>query len=215
MTLTQEIRQYYLKNLNLLNIDKRFHFASRLAAWEDSAEATTILKGLKNYILNNDVRVVLKNILDSQAGNVYGKDLRKEYFEKYPNLFGIHNALFRLRHLKEIYGIDAREELLNLVSQNELELLYTKLINDTAALRILSRFAIDYIFLYEILFGAKKRLDPALILRQKDRYKLSDSTQLHLFIYLFTHCIIADSNFYIRNVPKNRLSIFNKFKFLR
>lgn len=210
MDLAREIKQYYFENLESLSEDKRFHFASRIAAWEGSPEAIKILRELKSYVLPTDVETVLSGILNKPAGNLYGKELRKSYFEKYPKLFGVHNALFRIRHLKEIYGIDVREDFLRIVDQNELEILYRKLINDEGALRILSRFAVDYIFLYEILYGINKRMDPSLILSQRKDYDLNDTVQLHLFIYLYTHSIIADSNFYVKKVPDDRLPLYRK-----
>ena len=107
-----------------------------------------------------------------------------------------------------MYGVDVRQELLSIVMPEELEKLYKDLTNDSQALRILSRFAIDYINLYEILYGVNEPFDPQLILGLKDGYDLKDNTQLHLFIYLYTHSIIADSNFYVRQVPAHRLSVY-------
>lgn len=210
MDLAQEIKQYYFENLESLPEDKRFHFANRIAAWEGSPEAIKILRELKDYVLPADGETVLSSILNKPTGNLYGKELRKSYFEKYPRLFGLHNAFFRIRHLKEIYGIDIREDFLRIVDRNELETLYRKLINDGGALRILSRFAVDYIFLYEILYGINKRMDPSLIPYQRKDYNLKDTVQLHLFIYLYTHSIIADSNFYVKKVPSDRLPLYRK-----
>src|SRR5438552_1813322 len=106
MSLPQEIKQYYFDNFKALPTGRQFHFASRLAAWEGSPEAIEVLRELRNYLLPSDSRTVLSEILEKPVGSIYGKSLRKIYFEKYPKLFGIHNALFRIRHLKEIYGLD-------------------------------------------------------------------------------------------------------------
>lgn len=208
MNLAQEIKQYYFEHINELPEDKRFHFASRIAAWQGDPEALKQLSELKNYMLPTDIAQVFNRILNKPPGKIYGKELRENYLHKYPKLFGIHNALFRIRHLKEIYGVDARKDLLNLVGQKELEKLYKDLTNDSQALRILSRFAVDYIYLYEILYGANERFDPQSILALKGGYDLKDKTQLHLFIYLYTHSIIADSNFYARQIPAHRLSVY-------
>lgn len=208
MDLSQQIKQYYFEHINELPEDKRFHFASRIAAWQDDTEAFKLLSGLKNYMLPTETTEVLNRILNKSPGKVYGKELRKSYFYKYPKLFGIHNALFRIRHLIEIYGVDARQEFLSIVGLKELEKLYKDLKNDSQALRILSRFAIDYIYLYEILYGVNERFDPRLILGLKSGYDLKDNIQLHLFIYLYTHSIIADSNFYARRIPAYRLNVY-------
>lgn len=210
MNLSEDIKQYYFNHINELPAGKRFHFASRLAAWEETPEAKNTLGGMKGYMLPGPANEVLSGIISKSPAGVYAKVLRAVYFDKYPKLFGIHNAFFRIRHLKEIYGIDIREDFLKIVSQNELDDLYRKLINDRPALRILSRFAIDYIFLYEILFGVNKRMDPSLILSLKKDYDLKDTVAHHLFIYLYTHSIIADTNFYARNLPNDRLPLYRK-----
>ena len=107
MNLAQEIKQYYFDNVDLLPRAKRFHFASRIASWEGDKRALTLLAELCRYMypLENN-KELLSKILASAPGNIYAKDLRLRYFNKYPELFGIHNALFRIRHLKQIYGID-------------------------------------------------------------------------------------------------------------
>lgn len=210
MHLSEQIRQYYFDHINELAPGQRFHFASRLAAWEDSPEALEILRGMKVYLIPNSPEIFLAAILKKPAAKIYAKQLRQIYFDKYPKLFGIHNAFFRIRHLKEIYGIDIREDFLKIINRNELEDLYRKLVDDGASLRVLSRFAIDYIFLYEILFGSNKRIDPSIILSQKNSYDLNDTTQYHLFIYLYTHSIIADTNFYVRKLPSDRLPVYRR-----
>jgi hypothetical protein len=89
-----------------------------------------------------------------------------------------------------------------------MEKLYINIINNKQMLRVLSRFAVDYIFLYEILFDIKQRFDPKEIFEISKDYDLGDPEQANLYIYLLTHCIIADSNFYIRNVPSDRLDTY-------
>jgi hypothetical protein len=208
MNLAQQIKQYYFENIQELPAGKSFHFASRLAAWEGSPQAAQRLRELKDYMLQPKSEDVLLEVLNMPPGKLYAADARKVYFDKYPRLFGIHNAFFRIRHLKEIYGLDLRDDFLKLVSKSELEDLYAKLSTDMDAVRILSRFAVDYIYLYEILYELNSRLDPRVLLAQKKNYNLDDPVELHLFIYLFTHSIIADSNFYIKNVPVDRLPLY-------
>lgn len=205
MNLSDSVKQYYLANNRLLPKAKRFHLASRLTAWQGDESAKEILRQLKGYMVGDDTAGTLRRLINLSVRRVYGLSLRSKYFEKYPELFGIHEALFRVRHLQEVYGIDARGSLLELVSQDKLDKIYTKLAADYEAIRILSRFAVDYIALYEILFDKPSRMDRSRILEQKNDYDLGDPMQLHLFIYLITHVIIADTNFYVREIPADRL----------
>lgn len=209
MPLQEQIKNYYFEHLDELPEDKRFHFASRLAAWDGDQRANTALARLESYMTHDgDVQSALQTILQSPTRKVYGFEIRQAYFDKYPRLFGIHDALFRVRHLKEIYGIDARAELLNIVGKDSFEQLYEQLIEDVDALRILSRFAVDFLMLYEILFERPQRLDSERLLEIAEGYDLNDNTQIHLMIYLFTHSIIADSLFYARDVPAERLDVY-------
>ncbi|MBX4190571.1 hypothetical protein KW794_00625 [Candidatus Saccharibacteria bacterium] len=210
MELAEAIKHYYLKNSDILKINQRFHLASRLTAWCGDETAKDLLRNLKDYMAPTDLATTLQGILNSPVRKVYGRSLRLGYFNKYPQLFGVHEALFRVRHLKEIYGVDAREDLLKVISQKSLQELYEKLLDDANAIRILSRFAIDYIFLYEYLFDLKSELDRNSLLKQRVYYNLSDPIQLHLLIYLYTHVIIADTNFYIRKLPEDRLPIYHQ-----
>lgn len=157
-----------------------------------------------------DLKSALKEILGAAPANIYASRIREDYFKKYPRLFGLHNAFFRIRHLKEIYGIDARKDLLQIADRRELQDLYDALTADEQAIRILSRFAVDYIYLYEILYDINPRFDTASILELKNGYDLNDTIQFHLLIYLYTHAIIADSNFYTRQVPENRLTVYRQ-----
>lgn len=209
MDLAQEIKQYYFDNADSLPRAKRFHFASRIAGWEGDKRALRLLAELRPYMYpSENNKELLSKILTGTPGNIYTKNLRLRYFNKYPQLFGIHNALFRVRHLKQVYGIDISQTLIDLVGDKTLEELYDGLIRDPGAMRVLSRFAIDYIYLYEILFEKTERLDPGVIKKVADGYELDDDVQRHLLIYLYTHAIIADTNFYARVIPKDRLEIY-------
>jgi len=183
-----------------------------MAAWEADPSAQSKLAGMKAYMTGDgDIKSLLAGILGSPVRqNIFGRSLRQPFFDKYPQLFGFHDALFRLRHLKEIYGIDGRGQLLELISREDMEKLYSQLVHDQPALRILSRFAIDYLILYEILFDRKQRLDPGQLLELAEDYNLEDDVQFHLLVYLFTHTIIADSFFYSRPVPAARLDVYRQ-----
>jgi len=208
MDLRQQIESYYFEHFGELAPDKQFHYASRLASWRKNPRAYKAIADLEDYMTNGgNIDSALKDVLASRIKNIYAKQERQVYFDKYKSLFGLHNAFFRIRHLKEFYGLDARDVLLKLVDYQELENLYNDLAGDQAALRILSRFAVDYLYLFEQLFD-HPRLDPGLIYSQKEHYDLTDPVQRHLFIYLFTHAIIADSNFYQRLIPPDQVALY-------
>jgi hypothetical protein len=208
MDLAAEIKSYYLSNYQRLPKHKQFHLASRLAAWEGSPAAFEILRELRPYMVPGDKRAALSVEMNRPVRRVYGYNLRKKYFEKYPDLFGLHESLFKIRHWKEIYGIDARDELVEVAGRDTMTQLYEKLTDDREALMILSRFAVDFIYLYETYFS-EPRFDPKILLDYGDPHN-DDETRLNLFIYLYTHAIIAETNFYIRHIPEDKLPIYRQ-----
>lgn len=213
MDLAGKIKQYYFDNFEELPPRKRFHFASRLAAWDNDPQARVQLDDLSAYMLpraGGTAHDLLARQLNKPLLSAFAYDLRKPFFEKYPRLFGIHEAIFRVRHLMEFYGIDLRSNLLELVGKTQMEALYKQLSEDEAAIRILSRFAISYIFLYEILFSRRREFDPNRLAAIIKGYKSGGVAETHLHFYLVTHAIIADANFYARAIPKERVKLYQQ-----
>lgn len=209
MDLADSIRSYYFSNFDKLSKPRQFHFASRLAAWESSAEAAEKLHLLRDYMLPSSTKNMLSRLLQSPLGRIYEDNKRRPFFDKYAQLHGINLALFRLRHLKEIYGIDLRDTFWELVSRQELIKLNQGLRGDAEALRWLSSFAVNHLYLSELLFGDEFQLEPEIFLNASRGFDLDDPVQLNLNIYLFTHCIIADSNFYCRFAPAEREPVYS------
>jgi hypothetical protein len=152
MSLSQEIKQYYFERLGELPPDKRFHYASRLAAWEGEARAYSVLRQLRSYIISADkpLQAVISEILRQQPHKgINAYETRKPFFDKYSGLYGIHSALFRVRHLKAVYGIDALPALFDEIGKQRLDELADKLMTDKAALKTLSTYAVNYLYLYK------------------------------------------------------------------
>src|SRR6266404_307550 len=152
MNLAREIKKYYFSNLDKLSDDKRFHFASRIAAWEGDPEAFELLRASKQYLLPPSLSLeewFKTTINKQQTGKRNAHDLRQPYFQKYLKLYGIHSALFRARHLKAVLGIDASARLFSVMPQTKFEELYEKLTKDLPAIRTLSTFAVNFMYLYK------------------------------------------------------------------
>jgi hypothetical protein len=214
MKLADQIYQYYLNNLSSLGEDKSFHLASRMAAWTGDSVAYDILKKSYNHIVQPDKnidKVVAELINKPQIGKRNANELRQPFFDKYPQLYGIHSTLFRIRHLESIYNIDARQSLFKSISKNSLIALERELLSDDEAIRILSTFVINYVYLLERVIN--KDENSLSIQRFYDigkTYNTNDLRNLQLLIYLYTHCIIGESNFYTRTIAKEKLPIYHK-----
>jgi len=211
MILSAQIKNYYYGHLSALSPDKQFHFATRMAAWSDDDQAFRILHNLKNMIVDNDdLRITLRAIVNTpQSGRRNAHELRQPFFDTYPLLFGAHAALFRLRHLKSVYNTDARNEFFDVVQKSELDALYQALNSDHAALRVLSTFAVNFMYLYKkIALQENEPLNPQVFMDAARGYDARNATDMQLKIYLYTHCIIGDSNFYTQQVPAENLPIY-------
>lgn len=214
MELAQNVYHYYLNNSHLLTEDKLFHFGTRTAAWLGAPESFDILKSSYNFIVQPDrdlFSLVAEIVNSEQTGKRNAHELRQPYFEKYPQLYGAHLALFRVRHLEAVYGIDARAALFAAISEAELVQLRDELLADDDALRVLSTFGINYCYLLERVV----RKDNSSLPLQHfydigAAYDTENIQHLQLLIYLYTHCIIGESNFYTQTIARDKLPIYRQ-----
>lgn len=214
MQLADTIYHYYLTNKNLMSEDKLFHFGTRMAAWRGEPEAYDLLRASRDYIapptLSTD-EAVHRVFITEQTGRRNAHELRQPYFEKYPKLYGAHLALFRVRHLEAVYGIDARDALYTSISKEELIDLKRALLADDDAMRVLSTFAINFCYLLErVILKDETALPLEYFYELGLAYDTSDKEQLQLLIYLYTHCIIGESNFYTRTITSDALPVYQK-----
>jgi len=212
MDLAQQIYDYYLENTNTLSSDKTFHFATRMAAWRNEPAAFDLLRSLRSTIINPDqsLQQILQAIIDTpQTGRRNAHEQRQPFFAKYPKLYGAHSALFRVRHMEAVYGVDARQALYDCLPRETLLQLRDDLLQDEQALRVLSTFAINYCYLLtRVVERDEGTIDITRFLDVAKGYDLTDKTDIQLFIYLYTHCIIGESNFYTREIPPANKEIY-------
>jgi hypothetical protein len=219
MQLAENILDYYLTHLPELTDEKQFHLCTRLAAWTGNHKAIEHLAEMrKHYVPEPCTPAALKSQLQGILDNLEplptnAAKVRDPYFAKYPWLRGLELVLFRVRHLKEIYGVDARAALFELVPRRQLLEYKKQLMTDPDALRILSTYAVNYIFLLERVVLEQdnaESIDLKLFYNLADGYDLNDPVHLQLYIYLYTHCIIADAHFYVMPIPTYSLATYTK-----
>ncbi len=219
MQLAQSIKDSYYQHLSELPLGKQIHFCTRLAAWEGDKAALDYLRTLRPMFVptpfsEDKMRDSLRTILIGPAtGEPNAFKLRKPYFDKYPSLRTVDNTLFRVRHLLTVYGVDTRPLLLGLIAKEQLIQLKEQLFADDQAMRILSTYAINLIYLLErVVFDNTGpdaiNLDRFYTLGQS--YNVNDRDQLQLYVYFYTHCIIGETNFYIRPIPQELLPAYRQ-----
>lgn len=215
MHLADLVRQYYLEHFDKLPLDKQFHFAGRLAAWEMNENCLARLTKLKPEILPPEItaEALLADLIQHPPeAKINAAQSRAVYFARYPELRGVMLGMFRVRHARDIYGIDLREALLEFVPHMVLRGLAEQLSADSAALRTLSTYAINYLYLLDILFPGQYEdlLRARSFYTLGDAYDLTKPEAIQLLIYLYTHCIIGDSNFYARSIDQDRAIIYRR-----
>lgn len=207
---------YFCHNFDQLNADQKFHFASRIYLWNDDPEMEKELSLLRPWFSSgNNARSALAETLNNTTGKSYGSrnvaSLREPYFNKYPNL-GVYTAvLFRALFLETVYGINCRQEAAELLDKEKLDMLAKDLIEDKAALAMLSTHAVNFLYLYfNLIRNESKMLPIKKILDSYAVYDFFDPLQLQLYLYLNTHCVIADSLYYSREIPADNIGIYKQ-----
>lgn len=212
----ETIRAYYFNHFDELDTSHQFHFASRMAAWSGDQEAYKKLLGLKQAFVTppdnlSQSEYIANLISEPQKGRRVAQELRAPYFILYPDLYGLEKALFRVRHLKYIYDVDLKEVFLSVYPLAKIATLKQSLLSDPQSLRFLSSFAVNMFYVSEIVLDHQSpKATPEFWYEVGLHYDMTSIEQVQLLIYLYTHCIIADSHFYIRSIPEDHIATYNK-----
>lgn len=215
MSLRDDVRAYYWHHFDQLPTSYRFHFANRLAIWGNDPRANQELQKLKQTMAPSPLTLEklqeqISHKVNSplrRAMPVY--ELRLPYLTRYPKLYGWHQALFYVRHLDVVYGIDARQALLQTIDSKDMQQLARTLWEDHAALHTLSTIAVNFLYMYQ-RYIAQQPEDIAIdtLYTLGNSYNLDDPEELRLLLYLYTHCIIAASNFYANPLPQQHVPVY-------
>lgn len=189
-------REYYYQHFSELNPDKKFHFATRIKNYFKVSD-------FDEYLRNNQPSANLAEIFaDNDFSKVNNYSLRKPFFEKYDGIYGIEAALFRVHHLLMEYGLDTRAEFLKICPRDKLYRLADGLLADPAALKILSTWAVNVIYLTEELFPRNEDT-----IRRMGEWALGlkkSSIDPTLLSYLYTHIFLCESGFYSKDVLESK-----------
>lgn len=213
MDLSLRVRHYYLEHFEELPFDKQFHFATRLHSWNNDPDCGSLLEKLQPKIVKDvsSLKTDLEQLINNPpTAKINAAEQREQYFQRYPELRGLMLALFRVRHLLTIYDIDVRDALLAIYPLEKLRELSSTLRADDDALRILSTYAINYIYLVDCILYPEDA--PAIpidrLYHLADAYDTSDPQQVQLMVYFYTHCIIGETNFYDREIVDDQRAIY-------
>lgn len=206
--LSNTILDYYWAHFDELPFEKQFHFASRLYLWNQDPVAKQKLAELRPIFTANDqpdsalhdVITLARN--SSSHGSKNAAELRRPYFEKYPQLKAYVSGLFRLTFLQNIYSYDVRTVFFDEFPETDVRSFARELAADREAIAILSTHAINFLYLCSrVLCDESSAIAPEdFITIGRKQYDFSNPLHLQLYIYLYTHCIIGESQFYYRAI---------------
>lgn len=212
------VKRFYDKHIGDFK-SKSVHYASRMYLWTGDKLYRDMLDAVEADYLGAESKATekrLKKLLSGEALNKarIGVQARVSYFEKYPTLQPINRLLFKVLFARTLYGRDVSGMVEKLVGDDQMIDLFNKLKNDHDAIRVLSTFALNFIYLLKNYFLGKNLklanlvlINPSLIeelLHDYDRIEqsgeISRDERFRLQIYLVTHAIIGESQFYNRMV---------------
>ena len=190
------VRKYYFEHFNELSPEKKFHFAIRMKNFFKISD-------FDEYLTNNQPSKELKPIIENNNySRVSNYEMRRPFFEKYAGIYGVEAALFRVHHLLKEYDTDVRNDFLKLYPQEKLYKLADSLLGDKEALKVLSTWAINIIYLTEELFprnsdAMRQLFDYAISLDSED----IDATTA---VYFYTHLVLCESDYYKKDLNKSK-----------
>lgn len=206
---SKTIKQYYDNNFDKLDFDAKFHYASRMYLWLGEKKYLKELTNLKSQFIGNnykETRKLLKELKNSNnAGYVRQEGLRRKYLNKYENLSSYNRLLSKNLFMKTVYNEDISDHILELIKKDELVYLLKKMEKDHNAVAILSTYFVNYFYFSKFIFSQKKYnnkfVDPDFFFKiYKKEYNSKNKNEVELMIYLLTHVIICESDFYSKKI---------------
>ena len=214
------VHEYYKKHIEYYPYEL-FHYASRLWLWSHDQWARGILDDIKEWYIGadeNQYRQKLETILggsDSVKVVNQRQKPRQKYREIYQKIPQYNSILFKVLFAETLYGVDLRSIVRDIVSTEDLIQLHDALRADHDAIRVLSTHAMNYMYLLRYYLqdegGNDRWMSPEEIEGLCEGYgaqvatgELSVQEARKYQIYLLTHAIIGESQFYNRAVTDDK-----------
>ena len=189
------VKKYYDDRLNSLSHHRKLHYATRMKYWFDDSS-------YDEHIYVNRSNTPLASHLSKQPGkHVNNFTKRKKYFDRYPDIYGLEAALYKLMRLDYDHQEDKRSEFEDLFPKEKMYDLFDSMLKNADSMLTLSTIAINSMFLAEYLFPRGQNVTQKLA-----KISLESKTNDFQRIYYNTHIIIGNTLFYRRNLPKEHKS---------
>jgi len=214
------IHEYFYNNIEFFPSDK-FHFLSRMALWFNDENAFNYLQDYKLKYSGTSESSLKEKLIKEMAEVMPDKlplkrktVLRMEYLKKYPNIKAYSLVLSKWLWMKNIYKTDISHLVEELLDKELVYQMFSQLLQDDLAIKILSTVAINFVYYCRNFYKEDSRFtfSPSKFLELgKSDYELS---QNDLKIYLLTHAIIGESEFYNQAIVDDKETYLEMIKYL-
>ena len=214
------INEYFFNNLEYMPSDK-FHFLSRMALWFNDEKALNLLKEFKEKYSESSKTELKERLIKEMADVMPDKlplkrktVLRMEFLKKYPYLKAYSLVLSKWLWMKNIYNTDISDLVNELLDKEKAYQMFSQVLGDDMALKILSTVAINFLYYCRNFYKEDSRFtfSPSKFLELgKNDFEI---TQNDLKIYLLTHAIIGESEFYNQSISNDKEVYLEMIKYL-
>ncbi|EKE21219.1 MAG: hypothetical protein ACD_7C00309G0002 [uncultured bacterium] len=202
--------------------NKKFHFSTRMFLWTKEKKYLDNLKYLKKDYYGKDdesLKRIFQNILKNSKvyqKRIYnGKEFRKKPADKFPLLGAYSEILFRNLMSKNIFNLDLRPVIKELIDDGDLLEIQRRLLDNKEDILSLSTFSANYLYFLEDYFEKSEKtevdIEQILDLVEKNiEIKIQNDIELiRNNIYFITHLIIGATKFYAKPIEQD-IKIFKR-----
>lgn len=203
----------YKSNIIQLSPAKRFHFATRLNLRTGDPWAAEQLDSLKDWFFRGDEETPERRLnhiglTQPDLTHLNAATERAPILARHPWIFGYELQLFQVLHAKIQYDTDLRPLLQDPVPHIKEHI--DELVTDPTILAILSTYIIDVYYLYyRIILEQEVPLISLDLLHEALSLEVNPASKPLLNVYLLTHCIIGETDFYARDIPRERRTYYD------
>jgi hypothetical protein len=200
----QLIKSYYEDRLHLMMPKNAFHFLNRLYLIQGDEQIKQRMETYRDWYIGRTVEEHKACLKKTSMGvpDVQFSQERQEYLEQYADILVYDRLLFKTLLSRTIFDVDVWPIVKELVPLAKFSDMYEALQKDISAVAFLSTFAVNFLWLFSMLEGKDTHHELATLVLGMTQgvYDFRNPAHVHLAIYLLTHAIIGESQFYSRPI---------------
>ena len=134
--------------------------------------------------------------------------LRLPVLAEHPLIRPINSLILEALYAQAVFGCDVRSLTRQLIADDDIRQAIATLVRSPHDIAVLSTYAVNTLYIADRFYFGSDVLDPQDILSHAELLDMSDPEQRLLYFYYVTHCVIGESLFYSRPLPKQHLAVY-------